>query len=191
MPQIELSPPTFERLQKFAIPLVDTPEKLINRILDVYENSSASIEDVSDRDIVPTQTIRDFDGTSPPNLTHTKVLVAEFCKIRLSKADANWNGLLNEAIRFAKKKAASDEEFKRLILVNFIMRKKEDEGYRYLDDVGVSVQGQDANAAWKAACYIAQQLGCSFEIVFTWRNKEEAAYPGVTGRFVRRLKRFI
>jgi hypothetical protein len=41
--------------------------------------------------------------------------------------------------------------------------KKEDEGYRYLADVNLSVQGQDANAAW------AKQLNCPFEVIFAWR----------------------
>jgi hypothetical protein len=47
--------------------------------------------------------------------------------------------------------------------------KKEDEGYRYLADVNLSVQGQDANAAWKGASHMAKQLNCPFEVIFAWR----------------------
>jgi hypothetical protein len=90
---------------------------------------------------------------------------------------------LDEAIRAAKKRAKSDDDLKRLILVNTAVGKKEDEGYRYLSDAHISVQGQDSNAAWKAVFYIAKQLGIPFEVIFTWRAKEGAAFPGVTGRF--------
>lgn len=67
--------------------------------------------------------------------------------------------------------------------MNFVDGQKNDEGYRYLPDVGISIQGQDANGAWKAACYIAQQLGFPLTVTFVWREKEGAAFPGVTGRF--------
>jgi hypothetical protein len=191
---IELTAETFARLQKHAIPLVDTFESLVNRILDIYEKNGGPEKDDelgSDGDLAPVGEIKDFKWASPPDLTHTKVLAAEFCKVRLSKTDVSWNGLLNEAIRIAKKRTKSEDEFKRLILVNFVMGKKDDEGYRYLADIGVSVQGQDSNAAWKAVFYIAKQLGCQFEVVFTWRMKKEAAHPGITGRFTYQRVRLI
>jgi hypothetical protein len=43
------------------------------------------------------------------------------------------------------------------------------------------VQGQDANGAWKGACHVAQQLGRDVKATFIWRDKEGAAFPGVTG----------
>ena len=191
---IELTAETFARLQKHAVPLVDTLETVVNRILDVYEKSGATRKDEdleSDVDLAPVGDIKDYSWSSPPGLTHTKVLTAVFGKVRLSRADTNWNGILNEAVRIAKNRAKSEDDFKRLILVNFVMGRKEDEGYRFLPDIGVSVQGQDANAAWKATAYIAKQVKCPFEIIFTWRMKEEAAHPGTTGRFSYQLVRFI
>jgi hypothetical protein len=193
--KIELTAETFTRLQKHAVPLVDTFETLVNRILDVYEkNNGPGKDEESDSDSDFTTfvgDVKDFSWGSPPDLTHTKVLAAEFCKVRLSRADATWNGILNEAIRVAKKRTRSEDEFKRIILVNFVVGKKEDEGYRYLADIGISVQGQDANAAWKAAAYIAKQLKCPFEVTFTWRMKEDAAHPGITGRLTYHRVRLI
>ena len=61
--------------------------------------------------------------------------------------------------------------------------KKTDEGFRFLSDVNLSIQGQDANSAWKAACHIAQRLGCPLTATFIWRDKEGAAFPGIIGRF--------
>jgi hypothetical protein len=107
----------------------------------------------------------------------------QFCGKTLERADATWNGILNAAIREAHGRLKSAERVKQLIIVNCIVGKKEDEGYRHLPDVGISVQGQDAMGAWKAAHHIAKQLGCSFDVVFAWRHKEDAAYPGITARF--------
>lgn len=45
------------------------------------------------------------------------------------------------------------------------------------------VQQQAFNSAWRAACHIAQQLGCPLNATFVWRDKEDAAFPGVVGQF--------
>jgi hypothetical protein len=60
--------------------------------------------------------------------------------------------------------------------------RKEDEGYRFMPEIGLSIQGQDANSAWRGARHIARQLGIPVETEFLWRHKEGAAFPGVTGR---------
>lgn len=184
-PSVELSPQTFARLQAHAIPLVDTIETVINRFVDYYEarrgipaTASADSGNASD----DPQKIRQFSPTTPPPLTHTKVLAAEVCGKPLDHNQVTWIGLLFAAIREAKARVKSTSEFKHLMLVNFVEGQKTDEGYRYLADIGISVQGQDANASWKATCHIVQQLGVQASATFIWRQKEGAAFPGVTGR---------
>lgn len=184
----QLSPATIERLQRHAKPFVDTVDTVVNRLLDAFEGGRLADDDESD--VVTDGNIRDFSNQTPvPNLTHTKVLSAEFNRVKLSRAETTWNSLLNEAVCFAKKTAKSDDEFKRLVTVNWVKGKKEDGGYRYLPDVNVSVQGQDANAAWRGALHIARQSGCPIEVVFTWRMKEGSAHPGVTGKLAWRRAR--
>ena len=61
---------------------------------------------------------------------------------------------------------------------------KEDEGFRYLSDIDVSVQGQHANGACQAIMTAAQALGISLNIELLWRRKEKAAYPGERRRIV-------
>ncbi len=179
---LQISSTTITRLQKHAKPFVDTVDSVINRILDHYENSSGQSSD-DGGDVFAIGSIQDFDPASPPDLTHTKVLSVEFDKRGFPRSDTTWNALLNEAICLAKRSAKSDDQMKRLILVNFVKGKKENEGYRYLPDADLSVQGQDANAAWKATYHIARQLQITFEVIFTWRTKDGAANPGTTGRF--------
>lgn len=175
----ELLASTVVRLGRFARPF-ETVDQVVNRILDTCE---ATLDDTSSDDIVSDGDVKDFDWQTPPDLTHTKVLSVEFNKMKFPRAETTWNSVLMEAIRVAAGRVDSKDELKRLILVNYVMGKKEDEGYRYLDDVKISVQGQDANAAWRAVSHIANRLRLPFEIAFTWRVKKGAVHPGVMGRF--------
>ena len=82
----------------------------------------------------------------------------------------------------ASTKVPTFADLKKVIHVNMISGRKVDEGYRYLSEADISVQGQDANAAWQSAFYAAAHLSMPLEVVFVWRQKEGAAHPGVTGR---------
>lgn len=178
----EIRPETIARVEKHAKPFVDSFDAVLNRMIDVYER----VTDTERTDSISTdRTIQDFDPASPPSLTHTQVHSITFNRVKFPHSRTTWNALLFEAIRLARRHTKSDEELKRLILVNFVFGKKETDGYRYLDDVDLSVQGQDANGAWKGVFHIARQLSCSFEVIFMWRMKDGAARPGVTGRFLR------
>jgi hypothetical protein len=180
-PSVELSPQTFARLQAHAVPLVDSIESVINRIVDYYEAKGGKPVSASERD--GSENVRQFTPATPPSLKHTKVLTVEFCGKTLEHSQAKWNGLLVAAVREAKARAKSPSAFKRLVIVNFVDGQKTDEGYRFLSDVGISVQGQDADASWRAACHIAQHLGCQLQVTFAWRQKEGAAFPGTIGQF--------
>ncbi len=180
-PSVDLTASTFTRLQAHAVPLVDTIESVINRLLDAYETKGGT--PVPATDDGEGGNLRQFSPNTPPDLTHTKVLAIELGGKPLARGEANWNGLLNAAVRLAKAKAKSSAELKKLVSVNFVEGRKSDEGYRFLSDIGLSVQGQDANGAWRGACHVAQQLGCKLNATFIWRDKEGAAFPGVTGQF--------
>jgi hypothetical protein len=180
VPMVELSPQTFARLQTHAVPLVDNIETVVARLIDFFEaNKEVAPANSQKGESSPA---RAFNPLSPPPLTHTKVLAIEFCGRALDHGDSNWNGLLNAAVRQAKAHAKAKGELKTLIIIPHVEGEKTDEGYRFLSDIGISVQGQDANGAWKAACHIAQKLGLPLTVTFVWREKEGAAFPGVTGR---------
>ncbi len=101
---------------------------------------------------------KDFSGGPPPNLTYTKLLSAEIGGKALGKADTHWNGLLAEAVIQAAEKLKDANALKQLIIVNHVIGRKEDQGYRFLASAGISVQRQDAINAWKAVSHIAKTL---------------------------------
>jgi len=184
-PSVDLTPQTFARLQTHAVPLVDNIESVINRMIDSYEATGSPAPNGSSRGSNAGgghEQARKFAPTTPPDLTHTKIVAVDLCGRRLDHSQTNWFGLLAAAIREAKERTKSAGEFKHLVSVNFVDGKKTDKGYRFVSDIGLSVQQQDANASWRAACHIAQQLRIPLHVTFAWLQNEGAAFPGVVGQ---------
>lgn len=102
-PVIRISDEIFQRLQKHATPLVDTPATVIEKILDYCENG----EIIESRKITKSTEINsnkdDFiklDPDSPQDLTHTKILNGMFG----NKKILNWNSLIQVAHIYAMEK---------------------------------------------------------------------------------------
>jgi len=177
MPQINVEKATFERLQRHARPLVDTSDTVINAALDALEKQGSSTLPAS---ASSADSERRIDPRQLPRLTHTKVLDAAIAGNAITRP--NWNLLLDEMLRLAMKRAGTFEKLQKLYPVNMVKGRKEDEGYGYLSDIDVSVQGQDSNGACRAVITAAQALGLALEIGFMWRHKEGAAHPGERAR---------
>lgn len=170
-PQVNISPVTFGRLQRCAEPLVDDIESVITKLLDHYENKQGT----------PTSaTTARIDAGTTPDLTWTKLLSAEIAGEPLKKVD--WNALLIAMVELAATKVQTPQEVAELVIVNRVATKKENNGYRFIPSAGVSVQGQDANSAWKAVTHIAKTLNVPVKVFFRWYDNEKAANPGKTGK---------
>jgi hypothetical protein len=177
MPSIEIHDSTFERLQRHARPFVDSPDAVINKALDALEGV-----DTTELKAEPGLAERRIDPRSVPNLTHTKVLQASIGGDVIARP--NWNRLLDEVLRRAMRQLGNFEKVRKLCPVNMVQGRKADEGYDYLSDIRISVQGQDANAACRAVIAAAQGLGIEVDIAFMWRLKEGAAHPGEHARIL-------
>jgi hypothetical protein len=127
---------------------------------------------------------KDFSDGKVPDLTHTKMLSAHLDGKLLPPATTNWNRLLDEVILLAAARLKDAKALAELMTVNHVVGKKEEQGYRYIAKAGISVQGQDAAEAWKAASYILKKLHIPAEVVFMWYDNDKAAHPGQTGKLV-------
>lgn len=177
-PSIELNDEIFARLQKHAIPLVDTPLTVISRALDALEagdEEPASTERANSP--------RSFNPAAPPNLTHTTPRRAEVAGKALPKSETYWNSIMFAAITEAANKGTLPEDLLELLTIPCVIGEKVGSGYRYLADAGISVQGQDANRAWRETYRIASSIGVSVQVVFVWGENPKAAMPGATGSF--------
>ena len=169
-PQINISPATFARLQSCAEPLVDDFESVINKLVEHYKNKPDA----------PSTSVPQTSLGAPPDLTWTKLMSAEVAGKPLAKVD--WNALLIAMIEVAAKKAKPGDEVAELIVVNRVIGQKTNNGYRYIPSANVSVQGQDANSAWKGIAHIANKLNIPVKVFFKWYHNEKASKPGQTGR---------
>jgi hypothetical protein len=105
---------------------------------------------------------------SPPDLTGTKVVSATFANTCPSRL--NWNQLRAHAVWTVISSCKPDEAH-RIVGVQFEKGKKSGRGFQYYPDLGISVQGQDANTAWRNILHIARKLHCAVEVEFEWRGR--------------------
>jgi hypothetical protein len=174
MPNVEISMPTFTRLQKYATPLVDTAETVLLKVLDLADSAIKS----------DTKTPTQLSSDSVPDLTHTTLKSASIDGKALSLSGCNWNALMMAVIEKAATQLPLGSKISDLIIVNHVDSEKADNGYKFLKAVGVSVQGQNSNNAWRAITQLAKATGVKVEASFVWANHPKAAKPGQAGHLL-------
>ena len=175
---IEMPDDLFARLQKHAVPLVDTPLTVIARALEALEAGDEEPVIASTR-----EGCRTFNPAAAPSLAHTKPLKASVDGQLLAKGETYWNPILFAVINAAADKGTSAADLIDLLTINCVEGEKAINGYRYLPAAGISVQGQDADSAWKQTHRIASSIGIPVEVTFVWQDNQKAAMPNVTGSF--------
>lgn len=176
MPDVTIDRDTFARLQAHAVPLVDTLNSVINRALDALDRESGG------KAVGPDDGVRTFDPSAPPSLTFTTVKSVVVNGRRHPPAETHWNAILEAAIREAARRGRTPTEIGDLLIVNHAVGPREGGGYRFVEEAGVSVQGQDANGAWRAAFHVADVMKIPIEVTFFWQSSAKAAFPGTVGR---------
>jgi hypothetical protein len=184
MPTISLSDASYAKLQSVAKPFIDTEESAFGRVIDFY------LEHNGTRPEHPraftngngrAETRDDSMRLSPESgkLTHTKILSATVDGTTAVRA--KWNSLMFLMHVMARKRLGSYEAVRKVSQANLRSGRYEDDGYHYLAEADLSVQGVDANLACQHAFRLAKVLKVSLKVTFQWRDKEDAAYPGQTG----------
>jgi hypothetical protein len=179
MPSIEIADSTFKRLQALAKPLIDTPDSVIDRLLDHYEDAREGRSARSANGTQDAAAMLRFDPGQLPSLTHAKLRKASFAGRDLPRP--NWNELVRIAVEAGLERFKSADELIRVTDARIVKGSKTDEGYSPLTGRGISVQGVDAHDAWRIAYGLARKLSVPIEVIFEWRDKESAAHPGEVG----------
>jgi hypothetical protein len=172
-PPVPLEAATIARMKAHAEPLVDTYDTVVNRALDAL--------DAQREQAASTTGERVLNPASPPNLAHTTIKSVVLNGRTFPAGESYWNALMLAVIREAKK-LLSTEQVSDLILCNHVIGKKEDNGYKYLDGVGISVQGQDANNAWRTTYRVLKAIKVPAEVTFVWQDNPKAVAPGSAGK---------
>jgi hypothetical protein len=181
--QIEIPEPLLKRLQKHATPFVDSPVDVIERWADFYEQhnkqkieSNASKNGSKQSLMEIPHGVRQFDPKRPPNLLHTRVR-GEFAKTSFS----NWNDMLRIAHIYAFKEAGVFEDLRKMTRAQIRKGAYSDEGYKFVPEIGVSIQGVDSSHAWEYALRLAIHLKVPVKAEIEWRHNDNAAHPGERG----------
>jgi hypothetical protein len=185
MPTAELSDITNSRLQAIAIPLTDTHDSVIARLLDHWDTTKSNQPKVI-RPGEPIGTKEDgrtliFDPAVPPQLNFTSCLQVVVNGKKLTKGESYWNTIMNIMVREVYAKGHNAQSIYDMLFVNAEVGEKTENGYKFLPEVGLSVQGQDSNAAFRQAYQLAEMHEIPFEIWFAWQNNDKAAHPNRHG----------
>lgn len=171
-PVIRISDSIFKRLQApdLATALVDTPASVIEKLLDFYEERRPELKDVTNRPdrITSNGDAVVFDADSPPDLTHTRVLAAEFAGCTAS----SWNDLVKVAHRCSLEHFNSFETLRSSTQSNVVKGRRTDSGFHYVADLNISIQYAEANRAWPNTLHLARKLGVPVSVHFEWREKD-------------------
>ena len=174
---LEIPERLYKRMQKHAVPLVDTPLTVIERWADHFErttNGSAPPK-VAEQPAID-YGAKKLDPLRPPDLFHTRVR-GSFGATPFS----NWNDLVRIAHIAAFKKAGSFDELRQITHAQIARGERSDSGYKFVDEIGISIQGVDANHAWEHALRLAKYLRQPLEALVEWRHNPKAAHPGESG----------
>ncbi len=178
--QLEIPEALFDRIKKNAIPFVDlTPVSVLERWANHFDKAPSSVAPTPKvtAPVATTSADHTLSPLLPPSLLHTRCR-GTFDTVPFRK----WNDLVRIAHIQAHAKAGS---FESLLTVSHAQLRKGDHsgdsGFHFVPEIGLSIQGVDANKAWEYSLRLAQYLKVPVSVRVEWRPKEGAAFPGQTG----------
>jgi len=169
---LSLSDATFAKLQQLATPFVDTPETVIAALADAELARRGS----GTAPARQSGSISRLDPDRHDSLTHARLISATVDGRALHRP--KWNSLLDYIHVLGLKQLGSFEALKRASNARLKAGKYEEEGFHFLPDADISIQGVDANSAWDHSLGLARQLRVAIEAKLEWRNRDDAARPG-------------
>ncbi|MGO9427884.1 T4SS efffector SepA family protein [Rhodoblastus sp.] len=179
MPVIRLSDATFSELKTIATWLsAKTPSETIDRLVREKLDELGLERDSDDEpEIASNNDVMKFDKA--PGLSFTRLTAAKVGGVPLKKM--NWAHLLLTMIAAMKAKGLSGSKLVSELQVPAKTTQYSNEGYKYYPELGISVQGQAAQDAWKEIERIATKWAIPVEAEFQWRQHAKAQHPGRSG----------
>ena len=180
MPVVRLNDASFADLKTLAIWLgTDTPSQTIDAVVALAMDKLDLERDV-EQSAAASNADKVLEFEAAPGLAFTRVLGATVEGQALPKA--NWASLLLAVIASVKSRGLSTDELVKVLDVPASRSKLSTQGYTYHQHLGISVQGQSAQDAWKEAERLAAKYHVPISVHFQWRNNPKAERPGREGR---------
>lgn len=181
MPVVRVNDATFVDLKSVATWLgTETPSLTIDSLVrEKIEQLGLERDDASEATSSTSENgVMEF--RSAPGLSFTRLLDASVGGQALAKA--NWSGVLLKVIAATKNKNGMDAKaLSQELQVPSKPHEYGSEGYKYQAELGISIQGQSAQDAWKEIHRLAEKHSIPVEVRFQWRENDKAQYPGRIG----------
>lgn len=176
MPVIRLSDATFTELKAIATWLsAKTPSETIDRLVREKLDQLGLERDTADEsELGSDHEVMKFDKA--PGLSFTRLTAAKIGGVPVKKM--NWANLLLEMIASLKAKGLLGRTLVGELQVPAKTFQYSSDGYKYHPELGISVQGQSAQDAWKEIERIANKWAIPVEVKFQWRQNKNAQHPG-------------
>ena len=179
MPTITLSDLYDAKLKTLVTePFVDTRESIVQRLIDdavarrgVNSSGNGYAQAIGDKH-------RRLNPDSPDNLAFTRVRSATIDGRELNRP--KWNGIMDHLHILGLQRLGSFDTLKRKSSAHLRQGRFEDNGYKYLDEADLSIQGVDSNLAWAHSLRLVRVLRVPIRLTVEWRDAEGAAHPGQT-----------
>lgn len=181
MPVVRISDATFIDLKSISTWLgTDTPSKTIENLVREKMDALDLERDMGEEEAAVVVTEGEatvFERT--PGLTFTRILSAKMGGKAVNKS--NWAGLLIEMAKLMQAKGFSGNRLSTEMQIPTKSEVYEEEGYRFHPELGISIQGQSAQDAWREVSRLADKHHIPVEVEFQWRDNEKAQHPGRVG----------
>lgn len=180
MPVVRINDVTFAHISTLKTWFkTKSPSETIDHIVrDAMEQLGIEHDDETERaTIVSADGTRVFDAA--PSLTFTKPMKATIDGSTIKKP--NWATILHAMMARVKAQGFEGERLVRELGVPSKTASYDDEGYKYIPELGISVQGQSAVDAWKEVDRLAKKWRIPVTVEFVWRQNPRAQHPGEAG----------
>jgi hypothetical protein len=178
MPTITLSDVVDAKLKTLVTePFSDTRESIVERLID-EEVARRGIPSVRNGHRQTVDNHRRLNPDSPDNLAFARVRSATIDGREVSRP--KWNSIMAELHILGIRRLGSFPELQRVSRARIRSGRFEDEGYKYLSDADLSIQGVDSNQAWATSLHLARALRMPIKLTVEWRDTPRAAHPGQT-----------
>ena len=181
MPVIRISDSTFADLSALKTWLgTRTPGETIEQVVrEAMDRLGMERDELADGVISHSEDgVLEFDNA--PGLSFTKPLKATINGKNVKSP--RWSSLLLTIIAELKSKGFEGQALVSELGIPAKNASYEEDGFKYRAELGISVQGQSANDAWREIDRIAKKWSIPVSIEFWWRQNTKAQFPGRTGR---------
>ena len=180
MPVIRLNDATFVDLKTISTWLgTKTPSETVDVIVREKMEMLDLERDIDNGALINDNNQSDMVFEKAPGLSFTRILSASVNNGKPEKI--NWAGLLMKVIGVLKAKGLSGEKLVTELQIPAKVTEYTMDGYKFQPDLGISIQGQSAQDAWKEISRLAQKYNIPVEVRFQWRDNDKAQHQGKIG----------